>query len=902
MIYNIIILPIETIVDWIFCFMQNKMYQFGIIGAIVGVSLAINFLALPLYNIADSLQEKERKIAKSLEYRVSRIKKAFKGNERFMMLSEYYRQNNYHPLYTLRSSLSILIEIPFFIAAYHYLSHCDALKNASFWIFKDLGSPDTFFELSLFGKTLEIHILPILMTLINFVSGAIYTKEAPRREKIQLYAVALIFLVLLYNSPSGLVIYWILNNLFSLAKNVVMKAKNPERILHAVLTALLVFICAFAALKVDSFARKALLFSFTLLFAAYPFMRNAIHSTGGGIQLPHLDSNQKTFSVLIFSSIALALLCGVALPASIIASSTEEFSFIGSTDNPLSYIWTSFCFFVGLFLFWPLCIYKLFGKTVRAILPLVLLSLFVCAVTNAFIFTFDYGLISSTFTLDNYDVLKRKGFFFNGLPLLILFATIFVFFSAVKFKKTALLSVLLISVCIAESGYSFLKLSAIKNDFTAVALKRESLASEEDSIETVYHFSKTEKNVVYLFIDKAISYYFEKICQEFPEIAATFNGFTYYPNTVSFSTFTDIASPAMLAGYDYTPTKINERADELLKDKHNEALLVLPRLFSDAGFDVTVTDPPCSNYNGRGDFEGFKHFPQIKVQDNFGRYRRRFFKELEITDGDEAASSDKITRKEIRNFTVLQVLYPAIRKTFYSLCTARNLKANRDFYDTFSALYYLSEITAFDGKEPTFMFIENETTHEPASLNTDYLTISKEKLGREEMYYRANIATFIQVSTFLKTLKENGVMDNTRIVIVADHGSDLALERFKESKIGKTQAFYNPLLLFKDFNADTTKPLATDYTFMTNADSVFLAKKDLNISDKNPFTQKPMTQEKDGGVILYPMVNKEHLSQHMRERKTFTLDKSKAWFVKDNMLDEQNWTHLLEYETAQEGK
>lgn len=143
-LYYIVISPIETIVDWVFNFIINKISSVGIMGAVFGVSLAINFLALPLYNIADSLQEKERKISKSLEPRVKKIKKAFKGDEQFMMLSEYYRQNNYHPLYVLRSSLSILIEIPFFIAAYHYLSNNEVLKGASFWIFNDLGAPDVF--------------------------------------------------------------------------------------------------------------------------------------------------------------------------------------------------------------------------------------------------------------------------------------------------------------------------------------------------------------------------------------------------------------------------------------------------------------------------------------------------------------------------------------------------------------------------------------------------------------------------------------------------------------------------------------------------------------------------------------------------------------------------------------
>lgn len=134
MIYDIIIGPIETVVEWCFLFITDKMPFIGIIGALVGVSVFINFLALPLYNIADSIKEKERSLQLKLQKQTARIKKAFKGDERFMMMQTMYRQNHYHPFYSLKSSLSILIEIPFFIAAYHYLSHNEILQAANITI------------------------------------------------------------------------------------------------------------------------------------------------------------------------------------------------------------------------------------------------------------------------------------------------------------------------------------------------------------------------------------------------------------------------------------------------------------------------------------------------------------------------------------------------------------------------------------------------------------------------------------------------------------------------------------------------------------------------------------------------------------------------------------------------
>ena len=215
-IFNIIIAPIELIIEWVFCFYKSKIGIGGIAGAILAVSLAVNFLALPLYNIADKLQEKERALQLKLQNQLKRIKQAFKGDERFMMVQALYKENHYHPIYSLRSSLSILIEIPFFIAAYQFLSHSTSLQGASFAFLNDFGQSDMLLKISRGGYS--FNLLPILMTAINFISGAIYLKEAPLKEKVQLYGLALVFLFILYDSPSGLVFYWILNNIFSLFK------------------------------------------------------------------------------------------------------------------------------------------------------------------------------------------------------------------------------------------------------------------------------------------------------------------------------------------------------------------------------------------------------------------------------------------------------------------------------------------------------------------------------------------------------------------------------------------------------------------------------------------------------------------------------------------------------------
>ncbi len=60
--------------------------------SIIFLSLAVNFLVLPLYKRADELQAEERDIQAKMAARLKQIKSTFKGDERFFMIQEYYRR------------------------------------------------------------------------------------------------------------------------------------------------------------------------------------------------------------------------------------------------------------------------------------------------------------------------------------------------------------------------------------------------------------------------------------------------------------------------------------------------------------------------------------------------------------------------------------------------------------------------------------------------------------------------------------------------------------------------------------------------------------------------------------------------------------------------------------------
>lgn len=185
--------------------------------ALILLSLAVNIALIPVYHLAESWQEEERKLQRAMQGKLDEIKEVFKGRERYMYIRALYRLHGYSPLYSLRTSCGLFIQIPFFFAAFHLLNSFPDLAGASFFFIKDLALPDGLIKIGDF----KINLLPFVMTAVNIMSAKVYTSRLSQSKMIQVYGLAAVFLVLLYTSTAALLIYWTFNNLFSLAKNLV---------------------------------------------------------------------------------------------------------------------------------------------------------------------------------------------------------------------------------------------------------------------------------------------------------------------------------------------------------------------------------------------------------------------------------------------------------------------------------------------------------------------------------------------------------------------------------------------------------------------------------------------------------------------------------------------------------
>ena len=168
-IFTILIKPLMIFFEYVYSTALKGIHDPGL--SIVALSLAMNLMVLPLYNRADAVQEAENEMELKLSKGVSHIRKTFKGDEKMMMLQTYYRQNGYKPTDVFKGSVSLLLEIPFFIAAYQFLSHLTIIRGVSFGPIADLGAQDALITIG----TLSINLLPIIMTTVNLISCAIFT-------------------------------------------------------------------------------------------------------------------------------------------------------------------------------------------------------------------------------------------------------------------------------------------------------------------------------------------------------------------------------------------------------------------------------------------------------------------------------------------------------------------------------------------------------------------------------------------------------------------------------------------------------------------------------------------------------------------------------------------------------
>lgn len=913
-IYTVFIGPLKLLFEIIYEFANRYVDNPGL--SIIFLSLIMNILVLPLYRRADYMQEQARDIDAKLSNGVAHIKKTFSGDEKMMMLQAYYRQNNYKPTDALKGSVSLLLEIPFFIAAYQFLSHLEILKGVSLGAIADLSRPDRMLVIGGFA----INLLPIIMTSVNIISSFLYLKGFPTKTKIQLYGMALFFLVFLYNSPSGLVFYWTLNNVFSLIKTIFYKLKNPKKVLRVLLAVLGMPLFIYSAFIYDtpSLKKRLLLIFIALLFMlplAFNIIKSRVNINKASEKLEKIIGNvpnsEHQGKLFLMGTIFLTVLVGLLIPSNFIAASPQEFVDITYFHNPVWYIVGSLALAVGTFLVWLRVFYLLASPRGKVFFERLVFIMCGLMLVDYMFFGTGLGTISSTLQYSSSMIFSRKEQLINLLVLMA--AALIMYILVLKFYRMAV-SVLLIA-SVALSVMSVVNISTIKSSVDKIVV-------ENVSDDVTFRMSTSGKNVVVIMLDRGMGAYIPYIINEKPELMEKFAGFTYYSNTISFGNSTNFGAPTLLGGYEYTPVEMNKRADEPLVAKHNEAVKVMPVLFSDNGYEVTVCDPVYANYQWYSDTSIFNEYPDINACVTEGRFSSSQTKQQRIDNN----------RRNFFCFSIMKTMPLLVQPTIYAngtynqnqsvdsgvqtawgISKAEGLSTLfMDAYNVLTSLPFMTAVT--DENVNTFLYLTNNATHEPMLLqepeyvpaenldnrkydaeHADRFTVDSRVMQVEDYkqmaHYQSNMAVLITLGEWFDFLREQNLYDNTKIIIVSDHGRHLG--HFDELAMGgeddlKNVEMYYPLLLVKDFNS-------TEFTvseeFMTTADVPTLAVKDLIDNPLNPFTGKVINNSEKTAHEQYIIMSNEY-DVNVNNGNTFL---PARWArVKDDLWNKENWEYYEE--------
>ncbi len=153
---------------------------------------------------------------------MAKIREKYKNNKQQMNkeLMGLYKTYKVNPM---GGCLPMVIQIPVFFALFRILGSSIELRHAPFmlWI-NDLSSPDRLFnfpfQVPFMSPPYGIPVLTLLMGASMFIQQKMTpTPGDPAQAKIMLF-LPIIFTVLFINFPSGLVLYWLVNNLLSIGQ------------------------------------------------------------------------------------------------------------------------------------------------------------------------------------------------------------------------------------------------------------------------------------------------------------------------------------------------------------------------------------------------------------------------------------------------------------------------------------------------------------------------------------------------------------------------------------------------------------------------------------------------------------------------------------------------------------
>ena len=617
-------------------------------------------------------------------------------------------------------------------------------------------------------------------------------------------------------------------------------------------------------------------------------------------------NNLRSISELkgnLFIMIALSFFMGLYIPVNTIQVSSLEF--YSNHRTPLGLLFNTFIIYLGLFVIWFNLLYLVSPIVLRGLETCFFTTYLINGIINYYMYNTKNGLISPLLVYDKTPYINSISKIAGIIIFLVIFIVNYLLLSKIS-KNSAKNKTIKNTGLFIALIFAAMSITCIVNITNETSRADIAINQEKKDYEQILPLSTEGQNVVVIMLDKAVTGYIPYIMEDKPYLKDKFDGFTYYPNTVSFGMFTDLATPALYGGYEYTPVNINKRDTETLAEKHNEALTVMPLLFSQHGFTATTCDPSYAGYKLNPDISIYDNYPEINAYITNGVYLSKLEK-----GGIEYYESQQ--QDAFFWYSIYRTATPSLQSLIYNGGSYNSLKSNdylsQPFVERYSVLQGLNSLTEIkNDSSNNYIMLQNETTHEPAHISidecedlkiaddVDYNNMNKIVDGETlEFYdvhtydfYVTNMASYIALGNWFDYLREQGVYDNTRIIIVSDHGNDLAQFKDRVFTNGMDMERYSAVLMVKDFDA-TGFNISDE--FMTVGDVPTLSTEGVIDNPVNPFTGNKINSDgKTSGEVIVSTTRKIGQGIGDYNIKQFDFSDSELWRINGgDIYDEDNW-------------
>ncbi len=210
-------------------FVNDFFSNYGISIVVLTIFLRVAFFPLTVKSMK-SMKAVQNKM-KKLKPEIDALKEKYKDDKSTQQaeMMKLYTSNNINPLSSLGGCLPMLIQLPVFIALYFALLYSIDLRHSSFLWVNDLSQPEHLFDV----LGIPFRVLPLLMGVSWFVSQKLTPMTTPGSETMEMQMklmqfMPIIFTVMFWGLPSGLILYWTVSNLLSVVQQLYINRQVPE--------------------------------------------------------------------------------------------------------------------------------------------------------------------------------------------------------------------------------------------------------------------------------------------------------------------------------------------------------------------------------------------------------------------------------------------------------------------------------------------------------------------------------------------------------------------------------------------------------------------------------------------------------------------------------------------------